>query len=132
MPYICKNPETFKDRVVGSGQCVAFVQESAKAPMTSSWKQGRKVRGPLVLRWLEGVKIHMDWIHSGTAIATFADGKYPNADSGNHAAIYISQDASGIWVWDQWAGQPVHKRLIRFKGGRKPDSEDGDTFAVIR
>ena len=33
------------------------------------------------------------------------------------AAIYLYQDARGIWVYDQWQGQPVHKRLIRFEGG---------------
>ena len=51
------------------------------------------------------------------------------------AAIYLYQDARGIWVYDQWQGQPVHKRLIRFEGGSgaKPGSKsnDGRRFAVI-
>jgi hypothetical protein len=38
-------------------------------------------------------------------------------------------------VYDQWLGQPVHKRLIRFEGGRGSGkgskSNDGKRFAVI-
>ena len=41
----------------------------------------------------------------------------------------------GIWVYDQWQGQPVHKRLIRFEGGSGAKwgskSNDGGRFAVI-
>jgi hypothetical protein len=41
----------------------------------------------------------------------------------------------GIWVYDQWLGQPVHKRLIRFEGGSGgkwgSKSNDGTRFAVI-
>ena len=32
--------------------------------------------------------------------------------------IYISQDETGIRVYDQWEGKPVHERVIKFKGGR--------------
>jgi len=34
---------------------------------------------------------------------------------------YLYQDDHGIWVYDQWRGQPVHKRLIRFEGGAVPN-----------
>ena len=54
--------------------------------------------------------------------------------SGNHAAIYLYQDERGLWVYDQWQGQPVHKRLIRFAGGSGKwgsKSNDGTRFAVI-
>jgi hypothetical protein len=44
-------------------------------------------------------------IQKGTAIATFVNGKYPNNSHDNHAAFYISQDAGGIWVVDQWKSQ---------------------------
>jgi hypothetical protein len=27
---------------------------------------------------------------------------YAKAPKGNHAALYISQDAGGIWIMDQW------------------------------
>ena len=120
MAYICANPETYAGKKVGNGQCVVFVQDSAKAPNTSLWKQGRKVRDNLLIK-------------QGTAIATFdAHGKYPNKPTGNHAAIYVSQGAAGIWVYDQWVSQgAVKKRLIRFKGGVGSPSNDGDAFCVI-
>lgn len=67
----------------------------------------------------------------GTIIATFIDGVYPNNASGNHAAVYVSQDAHGLTVWDQWTGQPVHKRVIHFRGGQGSMSNDGDAFWVV-
>jgi len=39
------------------------------------------------------------------AIATFKDGKYANLPTGNHAAIDLSQDSTGLWVMDQWVGK---------------------------
>jgi hypothetical protein len=68
------------------------------------------------------------------------DGKYPNKSSGNHAALYISQDASGIWVMDQWKDNDskpkVSRRLLTFKGVLKSGayrdpSNNGDAFSVI-
>lgn len=121
MPYIATNPETYAGQAVGSGQCVAFVEKSSGAPLTSSWSQGAKVKGATLA--------------AGTAIATFgAAGKYTNSTDGtSHAAIYIGQNAAGIQVWDQWLGQPVHQRTLRFQGGApgvKPVN-DGDAFYVI-
>jgi hypothetical protein len=48
-------------------------------------------------------------------------------------AIYLEQNALGIHVWDQWKGQPVHKRWIRFQGGVRgvKPVNDGDTYYVI-
>lgn len=34
-------------------------------------------------------------------------------------------------VWDQWKGQPVHQRSIRFRGGQGSASNDGDAYSVI-
>ncbi len=96
---------------------MAFVREAAKAPQTSEWKEGKKVRG--------------NDIPPGAAIATFRDGKYPNEATGNHAAIYDGQDENGIFVWDQWKGQAVHRRHIKFRGGAGSPSNDGDAFSVI-
>ena len=75
-------------------------------------------------------------IAEGTAIATFeANGTY-TPETGNHAAIYLSQDAAGLWVYDQWRGQPVHKRIIRFEGGKGKGtgskSNDGKLYRVIQ
>lgn len=120
MAYVCSKPEEYEGKKVGNGHCVVFVQECTKAPVTFSWKKGAKVRGNLA-------------ISKGTAIATFDEnGKYPNKPTGNHAAIYVSQDSTGVWVYDQWVAQgAVKKRLIRFKGGQGSASNDGDVFFVI-
>ena len=48
-------------------------------------------------------------IAEGTAIVTFVGGKYPNKSSGNNAAYYVSQDATGINIMDQWSNGPVVK-----------------------
>ena len=120
--YIAARPEAFEGRVVGAGYCVDFVKAAAGVPRTAAWQEGAEVRGnPDIAR--------------GTAIATFeSDGSY-TSESGNHAAIYLYQDDRGIWVYDQWRGQPVHKRLIRFEGGSGSKwgskSNDGRRFAVI-
>ena len=122
-PYIAARPEAFEGRVIGAGHCVDFVKAAAGVPRTAAWRRGAEIRG----------KPH---IPRGTAIATFeSDGSY-TSESGSHAAIYLAQDDRGIWVYDQWQGQPVHKRLIRFEGGsgakRGSKSNDGRRFAVIQ
>jgi len=121
-PYIAARPEAFEGRVIGAGYCVDFVKAAAGVPLTAAWQEGAEVRGN-------------SNIARGTAIATFeSDGSY-TSESGNHAAIYLYQDDRGIWVYDQWRGQPVHKRLIRFEGGTGgkwgSKSNDGRRFAVI-
>ena len=107
MAYIATKPDFYLGRVVGSGQCVAYVQQACKAPLTKKWKRGALVRG------------NKD-IKPGTAIATFSkDGVYENKTTGeSHAAIYLAQNDKGILVLDQWLKQPVHNRIIR-EGGVK-------------
>jgi hypothetical protein len=122
MPYICSNPDAWNNKpLVGTGQCVELVKEAAKAPATSFWKEGVKVKGDAT-------------IARGTSIATFVNGVYESKKTGNHAALYLEQDANGIWVYDQWATKPeqrVTKRLIRFKAGQGSASNDGDRYSVI-
>ena len=120
--YLAARPEAFEGRVVGAGHCVDFVKAAAGVPRTAEWRRGAPVLG----------NRH---IAPGTAIATFeADGTYTSRP-GNHAAIYLYQDDRGIWVYDQWKGRPVHKRLIRFEGGkggaRGSKSNNGKLFSVI-
>jgi hypothetical protein len=68
------------------------------------------------------------------------NGEYPNKAHGNHAALYLSQEAGGIWVIDQWQGDPnkpqVSKRFIRSQGKNKAGgfsspSNNADAFSVI-
>jgi hypothetical protein len=122
MSYIAKSPETYKDQVVGTGHCVPFVQVASGAPPTALWTKGELVKGNSNVKAV-------------TAIATFGDqGRYTNSlDGTSHAAIYVRQDAVGIQVWDQWLGQPVHQRVIRFQGGAAGTTpvNDGDFYYVI-
>ncbi|WP_147375809.1 BPSL0067 family protein [Noviherbaspirillum cavernae] len=125
MPYVCnKYPDLENKTLLGSHQCVALVQECAKAPHTSLWKEGERVKGSLVLA-------------PGTAIATFVKGRYPNQAHGNHAAIYVRQDSAAIYVLDQWKGKSrITIRPLYFKGKDKngnyiDPSNNADAFSVI-
>lgn len=120
MSYIAHNLEHRSTRsAVGTGQCVALVQAWAGAPSTATWHQGVKVKG----------NGHI--ITKGTIIATFVDGHYPNHSHGNHAAIFLSEDSSGIRVLDQWLGHAPSERVIHFHGGNGSASNDGDMFSVV-
>lgn len=116
--YVCPNPEAYVGKVVGTGQCVAFLQKTTNVGHTSGWTPGERIKGA-------------QYIAPGTAIATFINGVYPNRSSGNHAAIYISHDEHGIQVYDQWSGHAVSKRTIRYKAGDNDPSNDGDFYYVI-
>lgn len=131
MAYVATAPERFLGKSVGSGQCVAFARAAAGMSATARWRRGASVRGSSLRR--------------GTAIATFTpDGRYENDTRGrSHAAIYLRQDAVGIWVLDQWVAkkrfpdgrvemrvQPVHERRIRFHDTSKPVN-DGRNYYVI-
>ena len=94
-------------------ECVAIVKYFAKALHTSLWKKGARVKGNTSIKPV-------------TAIATFnKNGKYHG-----HAAIYISQTATAINVYDQWNSVPLYFRSIQFKG-HSYVSNDGDQFYVI-
>jgi hypothetical protein len=122
MPYVAfimDHIDHYLGRVVGNGQCVALVEKFAHTPSTHSWKPGPLVRGNF-------------WLPRGTAIATFRHGRYPNLAHGySHAAIYLRQDAFGIWVLDQWRGQPVHERHIPFTHSTRHVSNNSNAFSVI-
>jgi hypothetical protein len=109
-------------KMVGNGQCIAFVHAVTTIPPTPFWRKGPKVKGAT--------------LPSGTIIATFdVNGRYGNhTDGSSHGAVYIRQTAQGIIVLDQWTGhtkQPVHERLIRFKNGTGLKVDDGDQFYVV-
>ncbi|MDA8453433.1 BPSL0067 family protein [Acidovorax sp. GBBC 3334] len=125
MPYVYNNPETLKGLPsVGTKQCVALVKAYAKTPASSLWKEGAAVKGNTLLA-------------KGTAIATFVDGRYPNKATGNHAALYVGQDAGGIYVIDQWSSSgTIQSRKLPFLGKGKngswanPSGND-DAFSVV-
>ncbi len=109
----------YMGKVCGNGQCATFVKEVTGAPHAGEWKQGDPIRGNTS-------------ITPGTAIATFQDGKYQSRTNGDsHAAIYMSQDSDGIHVVDQWTHQPVHERVIHWRGGNGRPDNDGDAFSVV-
>ena len=128
MPYIYAEVDDLDGTdKVGSKQCVALLQHYAKLPQTTTWKEGKSVMGERLLA-------------KGTAIATFVGGKYQSHSTGNHAAFYMSQDANGIWIMDQWANNTtkpkVSKRYIRrkgkfSKGGYVDPSNNADAYSVI-
>lgn len=119
MTHIAPHPETYAGRVVGNGHCVAYVREAAKLGHTSTWRAGDAPTRDTP---------------AGTAIATFDDdGRYGNhTDGRSHAAILIAWEPEGLRVWDQWLGQPVHSRLIRFPVIGKPTAaNDGHAYRLI-
>ena len=105
-------------------QCVALVQQTTTLPRTAEWKAGIKVKDAKAGDILRG-----------TAIATFtAEGKYPSGDTpGRHAALYLSHDATGIKVIDQWVGKATPaERTIRYKGEATSGwQNNGDYYYVI-
>lgn len=114
--YVCEDISRFVNKKVGNGECVDLLKACASTPSTDQWQKGKTV-----------------WGHSiptGTAIATFKQSKYPNKN-GYHAAIYVSQDEKGVYVWDQWRGKNVHLRLIRFDQSTKVPGNDATQYSVI-
>ncbi len=128
MPHVyAKVDELEGTDKVGSHQCVALLQHYGGLPSTIRWFEGKKVMGDST-------------IAKGTAIATFVGGEYRSLRSGNHAAFYLSQDATGIWIMDQWADDKskpkVSKRHVRRRGKDKSGkfldpSNNADAYSVI-
>lgn len=114
--YICNNAGQYQGRVIGDGHCVSLIKHCSGAPNTVEWRAGE-------LAW-------KNRIAPGTIIATFKNGRYPNI-TGYHAAIYIEQDSRGIWVWDQWLGKPVHKRLIRWRNNGATDGNTAQAYRTV-
>lgn len=131
MPYVYWNPRSLeKQPLVGGGNCVDLIKQlvpGLKGASTQVWRQGARVLDTTALL-------------PGTAIATFENGRYPNHDHGNHAALFVAYGGNAIWVIDQWkndARKPwIAMRLIRpgqqGKDGRFFDpSNSSQAFYVI-
>lgn len=111
----------------GVTHCAIMVQRTTLAPSTELWVPGVKVKDA-----------PPGSIAPGTAIATFNDyGRYPTTDPpGRHAAIYVSHDAAGIVVIDQWAGAKPKtspgQRTIAYRGEALSDwQNNGDYYYVV-
>ncbi|CAL6079696.1 BPSL0067_family protein [Hexamita inflata] len=104
-----------------SHECVALVKPWIPGKTTKQWKRGAQVKGNKGLA-------------TGTCIASFqyspSKGYFYDGAIGGHGAVYVSQDSTGITVYDQWRTQPCHKRVIRFKGDGSKQN-DGNEFYVI-
>ena len=118
--YSCQNLSSYKDKVIGNGTCVSLIKHCSNAPDTRYWSEGSKV-----------LSLPSGSIQPGSVIATFKNGKYPNV-TGYHAAIYISHNENGIWVWDQWYGKAVHKRLIRTRTDNAPASNSAQAYSLVK
>jgi hypothetical protein len=114
---ICQSAASYKDLVVGDGHCVSLIKQCTGAPPTGNWRAGASVLNSS--------------LPSGTIIATFNNNRYPNR-TGYHAAIYIKHDQNGIWVWDQWVGKPVHKRLIRIRNDNDSAGNTAQAYKVVK
>lgn len=119
MPHVSRDHQRHTGRVLGNGHCVAFARECCGLPPTAEWRRGDPVRGSDCA--------------PGTAIATFdSNGRYGNhVDGRSHAAILLAENVDGLLVLDQWIGQPVHQRVIRYRGGNGDPVNDGDAFYTI-
>jgi hypothetical protein len=118
--FMAEQPELYRGTSVGDGNCIAFVRRVARMPDPQRWRRGPRVRG--------------GDLSPGTVIATFtSNGTYGNQlDGRSHAAILIAENSDGLLVWDQWFGQTVHQRVIRFRGGQGEAINDGDQFFAIQ
>jgi hypothetical protein len=111
----------FVGRSAGTGQCVALVRATnPQLGSTAHWVRGAAVRGNAA-------------IAPGTPIATFSRaGHYANAtDGSSHAAIYLSQNETGVTVLDQWAGRAAAVRVILWSRPGAAAADTGAAFHVV-
>jgi hypothetical protein len=94
------------------------VKQAAGAPQTALWQKGGMVKDnpPIV----------------GTGIATFdPTGKYIDVSGQSHAALFLSMDANGVQVVDQYEGKPGGKRTIRFNPNADKPVNDAANYCII-
>jgi hypothetical protein len=108
----------------GRVECVALLKALMDAPRTALWREGRK----LLASWSE--------VKPGTAIATFNHGRYPTKASrgSKHAAIFLRASEAGIYVFDQFAGQPeATERFIPWHHPRdRKASNNASSYSTVR
>lgn len=125
--FSCSEPINFIGHSIGNGQCVDFVRACSEIPSTQFWRpghalySGRNDARPLTPNSLQ----------YGTIIATFEGDRYPNT-SGHHAAMYVSHDEDGIWVYDQFRKKSVSLRHIRVRHDRAAPSNTAQAYRVVQ
>ncbi|MGB6177498.1 MAG: BPSL0067 family protein [Methylocella sp.] len=109
-------------------ECVSLVREVIpKFPHSSQWQEGDPVTPE-----------NAGTIPPGTAVATFVNGRYGNAASGNHAAIclgpHVDDDGStdGIVVVDQSEYFPARAHTLPFDEPASGRGYRAGQFSVIR
>ncbi|CAG2167375.1 unnamed protein product [Oppiella nova] len=116
----CSDPSSLVGQYVGeSHECVALVKAKCSnmvSFVTSKWVRGRNI------------KDNCNSISKYTAVATFTA---PGNKYLGHAAIFESCDTDGVWVWDQWVGQPTHRRKMRFGNMSNWPSNDGSALYTV-
>lgn len=120
---------------VRDGECVALIQAYTDAPHSTMWRAGERV-------------VESKGLLAGTAIATFANRRFPSGKMRRHAAFFLRygpRDADGnarwFWVIEQYNHPPIkliQARMLDKKRG--PQARDGswpeasnnpDAFYVI-
>jgi hypothetical protein len=106
-------------------QCLALVQQAplligTSVPRMVDMRRGAKVKD-----------LAPSQISKGTAIATFDEnGRYPK--TARHGAIFVSHDANGIVVIDQWVGKGwASQRTLKYLGSGTRRVDDGDWYWII-
>jgi hypothetical protein len=124
MSYVYKDVDELakgKTPLAGTGTCVDIIKKYVPGLIgksTTTWRPGA---------WVMQAGAS---IPKGTAIATFGpDGRFPHSEHGQHAAIVVRVMGSGIWVVDQWKGDPlkptISLHLIRVPPPHKQRNSDG-------
>lgn len=123
-----------KHALVGDGNCVSLVKNLTDVGNTARWRPDGRV---------------MDSrnIATGTVIAKFENGRYPNRPTGNHAAFYLYSGPNSprtgkpayIVVMDQWKVKGrVSARTVypavrsKTQGGIFDDSDNAEMFYVVK
>lgn len=114
----------------GNGECVDIIKELVPGLIgisTHTWKAGAMVKDSANLA-------------PGTAIATFTNGRFPHANTGQHAAIFVAHAGAGFWVVDQYRASITvryHHMEVPREHAQRPDgswptpSRNPLAFAVI-
>lgn len=127
MPFVYRAAESLKNQPRVGAACAALVQRYTIVGPTFGWVAGDRV-------------VSNQRISTGTAIATFRNGRYGDCD---HAAFFLRHGPDGsIVVIDQWRDGPgIAARCIGIRtverggangeGVHPTERDDADAYFVI-